>query len=123
MWTLPTGTVVWPDRIRRYRPKDGERFDHAGETYVWDDVISHWTNQKGNIVTFSEESQSSLYGFTSSSLPEQSGEQEKTTKTVKTEGDKLKDFFFPTNALGCECGVWITNSGKHSAHCRLYRKD
>jgi len=40
---------------------------------------------------------------------------------------KEREFFFPKNKYGCECGAWVIGfvdyGPEHSDGCRLYRKD
>jgi hypothetical protein len=119
----PESDVVWPDGKRKRRPKDGERFIHNGRTYEWDEVIERWVNERGEIARFDKE-EDDMYqygfdgygdGFSQYQEPKKSAE--------KTEGEKLRDFFFPKNIHGCECGAWITGSPKHSEGCKLYRRN
>jgi hypothetical protein len=144
--------VIWPDGHKRLRPNDGTRFSHNGETYTWDDAIGLWVNSRGEIVRFEEKERGSThpsldgyYGYTIDDLSELLGlenekkkakqtnavdenkfysSQEPKKKAEQTEGDRLKDFFFPhKNTEGCECGTWLTGSPKHSRSCKLYRDD
>lgn len=123
-WLPPGLQIVWPDGKRRHRPKDGEVFTHYGNTFVWDDVIQKWSDYRGKIVEFKEEPDPVLSMYDDwthhYSRPETKEEEQ---KKEETEGDRLRDFFFPKNRLGCECGVWLTSSTKHSKHCRLYKEE
>ncbi len=129
-WLSPGLQVVYPDGKKRNRPKDGERWIYGGDSYTWDDVIGKWSNWSGNIVEFDEKKDdiaslydpnyfSGEYGYGSTYKKEEPQKEEK----PRSEGDKLRDFFFPKNTLGCECGTWLTNSNRHSKHCKLYREE
>jgi hypothetical protein len=124
---LPTGPrVVYPDGIVRNCPKDGDKFVHNGETYTWDIWLGEWVDWKGDIIRFKEtEGTPSMYGNWINpeyqQLPLANLEGENANK--KSEKEKLKDFFFPKNTEGCECGAWITGSDKHSSYCKLYKKE
>jgi hypothetical protein len=92
-----------------------------GGCQEWDNLIERWVNERGEIARFEDESVHP-YGFDGymdgfSQYPEPK------KATEKTEGEKLRDFFFPKNTHGCECGAWITGSPKHSKGCKLYQED
>lgn len=125
MTWLPTGTnYIYPDGKRRQRPSDGQRFVHEGETYTWDDLVGEWSDWRGQIQKFTEKDEyASMYGYGQEKNLSGFNDSLENKKETKTEGDKLKDFFFPKNSRGCQCGVWLTGSDKHSKGCWLYRED
>jgi hypothetical protein len=126
MTWLPIGSsVVYPDGVKRGRPRDGERFAYNGEIYTWDNQIERWSNWRGKIVEFKEKEDPVLSMYDNwthaECQPPLTNYEDEAKK--KTEGEKLRDFFFPKNELGCECGVWLTGSDRHSKHCKLYREE
>ena len=121
-WLPPELQFIWPDGQRKHRPKDGERFTYDGTTYTWDEVIGQWSDERGKIVRFDEKNSYALmYGCDGEQAKLPAYQEPK--KKEQTEGDRLRDFFFPKNTQGCECGAWITGSPRHSRSCRLYRED
>ena len=59
------------------------------------------------------------YWKTEEDVPKEDKNEEKVEE--KTEGDKLKEFFFEESKnKRCECGVSHASGGKHSSWCPLY---
>jgi len=117
--------VVWPDGRRRHRPKDSERFTYGGRTYTWDNEIERWVDERGEIAKFGGQDDKHQYIYGYAGYVDDSSHNQEPKKVVieKTEGEKLRDFFFPKNTQGCECGTWVTGSSRHSQNCKLYRDD
>lgn len=86
--------VSFPDGSTRIAPRDGEHFYVEDYSYTWDGLLEAWVDWRGDLWK---------------------------PKEVKLDldwGIKKKE-----NPDGCECGVWKTNTPRHSTWCKLYRKE
>ncbi len=100
--------ILYPDGSWGQRPFPTQReYDPiTNQNYTWDDVIEKWVDYKGDI-----------FYPTEKKLP-----------TQISLWDSVQDFVEPevsatrteSKSNGCDCGVWATDSDRHSTWCKLY---